>query len=168
MGSFKFTQLIVVTGLALASSFAQATHFSYGPLSGAPLPWPFPWAEECPVDWMKYKGRFYMAEEFQGQQSTLEISIHGSGELRYIRMTLRGEYSQLLARGVAKLHYGQRSLEMELVPVNPEIPSMYASLKLYFSGDNHACNSKNLIPILTVQRFDQFGEGLNHFILLKL
>jgi hypothetical protein len=132
---------------------------SYSPLSagtfGGPLPWPFPSAKECPVNWSDYAGRYVLAATFgevrdKDQYLELTVSVAYQDGLRFVKVS-RYDYSgTLISEGNVVIGEEQRMLILKLLPVDPMGPVVDASIQLFYASNQELCTAENLVPVLTV------------------
>jgi hypothetical protein len=125
-----------------------------GPLAakaeGLPLPWPFPWAHECPVNWEDLQGR-YMLEDSSDEEIELTISVIIKRGIKKAHVMRYDQYGDLVAIGTMPLGEDSRLLAVDLVPVNKQAPVMRAIIALYHESWVFSCEMQNLVPILTIQ-----------------
>jgi hypothetical protein len=127
----------------------QGQYHIYG--EGLPLPWPFPWARECPVKWSQLAGRYRLEASSSNDEIELKITVINTRGLRMIKIARFDENQQLLAQGAGLLVQNQRMVEVMLQPTRADQPAIRASLKLHFSDLSGSCEMSSLTPILTLQ-----------------
>ena len=135
---------------------------------GLPLPWPFPWAKECPVDWQSMQGRYLLSDSSNEEQLELKISIITSEGFRLVRMARYSRTGELIASGFNIVSLNQRMLRMRLVPLDIEEAPIWALVKLHYSDSNLGCTSDHLVPILTLERANSTSNVTSHYRLVRL
>lgn len=141
---------MLTCGLASAAAeFRGGPVHAYG--QGLPLPWPFPWAKECPVHWESLQGRYSMAHSEHHEAIQLNISFLNKFGLRLVRVARLDQKGNLLSEGIAIIHDGQRSIKMPLNPIDSLSAPITAELKFYYSSRVLSCDEDYLVPILTLK-----------------
>lgn len=139
-----------------------------GHSDGLPVPWPFPWAKECPISWQSFEGLYTLAES--GTKDQLLISVHPTSSrrgLKLVRAVRLSENGYTLAQGFSIIGQTQKAIKITLVPVDEWGESTVATIKLYYQSDTRNCSDKNLIPILSLYESGRDGEHLTHYRMLK-
>ena len=135
---------------------------------GLPLPWPFPWAKECPVDWQAMQGRYLLSDSAKEEQIDLKISVITNYGFRLVRMSRFSKTGELLADGFNFVSLNQRMLRMNLVPQNDDEQPMTALIKLYYSDWSLGCAKDRLVPILSLERTNSTSGKTNHYRLVRV
>ncbi len=135
--------------------------------AGTPLPWPFPWARECPVEWSHLAGRYVLTESTDKQFVELTVTVLPHFDHKLVRVAQYDEAGELLADGFALVIGQQRSLRAELVPVSPDLPLVTATIKLHFLSKDHQCSADHLVPIMSMRSHTP-GNGASQFRLVKV
>jgi hypothetical protein len=150
---------MLTCGLASA-----AAEFRGGPVhiegQGLPLPWPFPWAKECPVEWEALQGRYSMAHSEKHEAIQLNITFLSKFGLRLVRVARLDHKGGVLSEGIAIIHDGQRSISLPLNAVDGQSAPIMAELKFYYSSRVLSCDSDYLVPILSLK--DPGGSTSEH------
>lgn len=151
MGARIILLAALVFGALTASaqgSFGSDNIFRpYG--EGLPLPWPFPWAKECPVKWQSISGRYAMMDSSQ-QDVDLKISILTEDGLKVMRITRYNAMGGMVSDGFSFITENQRSIRVYLRPLNKEQAPLWANIKLYHSDYSQSCEMSRLVPILSI------------------
>lgn len=114
-----------------------------------PLPWPFPWAEECPVDWMSLQGLYLLSESETGEYIDLRISVLEIMDIQIVRMSRFTRMGEMVSDGYTRVEEGQKSLALDLIPVKHGEANIHAILQLHFVSNVRSCTEDALVPILT-------------------
>ena len=152
--------------LVLFSVAARAETTVLG--QGLPLPWPFPWAKECPVDWSRMAGRYILSESSDDEEIDLKISIISSAGYRIVHLSRYDRDGKLIADGFSFVTLNQRMLRMKLVPRDPYNNPMWALIKLHYSDWSLGCSEDHLVPILTLERENSAHNSTNHYRLVRI
>lgn len=170
--------MTVVLGLVIslvagaANSTPGASNKSIGQFEalseGLPLPWPFPWAKDCPVDWKSMQGRYLLSGSAANEQIEFKITVITIRGFRLVRMTRFSRDGKLLAQGFTFVTLDQRSLRMHLVPQVEGEEFMTALIKLHYSDAAIGCAKDHLVPILTLERSNSSSHTINHYRLVPL
>lgn len=157
-----------ILGMAIGTSMAQAKEFkTYG--EGLPLPWPFPWAKECPVNWESMQGRYLLSDSLEGEQIDLKITIVNKNGFRLIRVSRFSSKGVMIADGVTFVSRDQRAIHVWLNAAQAASqPRTSAMLQFYYASDNYQCAADQLVPILTLDRYDKFNHVQTQYRLLRL
>ncbi len=162
MKSFMFAIL-------MALSFALTTaHAETEPPSGLPLPWPFPWAKECPVDWQKMAGRYVLSEHDNKEQIDLKITVITSNGFRLVRLSRYDRNDKMIADGFSFVTLNQRMLRMKLVPHNFRDEPSWALIKLHYADGEFGCGEDHLVPILTFEKENSFSHVSSQYRMVRL
>lgn len=155
MGKF-----ILIGLMALSSVGAMADHSFQGIFDGKgqfhpygeglPLPWPFPWAEDCLVQWSKITGRYLLEDNAEKQEVELKISMVTQRGQRSIRISRFDRHGVMISDGRVPLTADQRSVDVELRPLTSEGYPVLASLKMYYDSADYSCEMSRLVPILAL------------------
>lgn len=147
----------MVTGAAGASAQTlenpkqvpgQQKFYPYG--EGLPLPWPFPWAKDCPVVWSSLSGRYSMLDSQYQQEMELKISVLTKDGMKLIRISRYNEYGAVVAEGIAWLTSNQKNVSVHLRPLRKNANPMFANIKLYYASSDYNCQINALVPILSL------------------
>jgi hypothetical protein len=155
---------IVLAGLFAILSAAATADSSYngkfGPSGakdefrpygeGLPMPWPFPWAKDCPVPWSSISGRYQMMDSDLGHGVELKISVVRQNGLRIMRISRYNREGVMISDGLTLLTRSQRAVQMRLVPLVKGTYPVFASLKLHYANSEHSCDMSHLVPILAL------------------
>lgn len=146
-----FARFLIMIAVVLTSVAAVGeTPRPYG--EGLPLPWPFPWAKECPVRWMDLTGRYVLVNSERSEIISLRISVVSEYGLRVLRISRFDHYGHMLADGVTFLTDDQKAVRVHLWPMNPASEPMWANLRLYYRDNGFSCAVDRLVPILSIIR----------------
>jgi hypothetical protein len=134
---------------------------------GLPLPWPFPWAKECPVEWMSMEGKYAMADS--SRQEQLDISFHTvtKGGYKLARVARLDKDGALIAEGFNVVTANQRTLRLFLFPLDRTQSTESVVIKLYYQSSSSACSAQNLVPIMSVEKRGSSTTGTTNYRLVK-
>lgn len=136
---------------------------------GLPLPWPFPWAKECPVEWQSLEGKYALADSSKNEQ--LQISFHNltktKGGLKLARIARLGKDGELIAEGFNVFTENQRSLRLSLYPLDQAEAIQAVVIKLFYQSSSFACTKQNLVPIMSVEKRGSSTTGTTSYRLVK-
>lgn len=121
---------------------------------GLPLPWPFPWAKECPVNWATMEGRYVLAEDSMDEQVDIGMTILTDRGMRLISIARYTQSGRLLSDGITFVRMDQKIIELELRPRRKGQVSINAILKLHYGDWDLGCTQAKLVPILTLQKIN--------------
>jgi len=117
---------------------------------GLPLPWPFPWAKECPVQWASISGRYAMLDSMYQEEVDLKISIVTEGGLKFMRISRFNSSGAMISDGFTFLTPNQRSVRVYLRPMTRKHGPLWANIKLYHGSSRFSCEMASLVPILSL------------------
>lgn len=163
------TKLFTVLALTCAGVANADTIKPLG--EGLPLPWPFPWAKECPVDWQRMAGRYVLSDSINDEQIDLKITVVTSPGFRLVQLSRYDRSGRIIAHGFSFVSLNQRMLRMKLVLHNStdvSTDSGSASIKLHYSDWNLGCAEDHLVPILTFERSNSSTKSTNHYRLVRI
>lgn len=135
---------------------------------GLPLPWPFPWAKECPVNWESMAGRYLLSDNEAHEQIDLKITVIERYGFKLIRVSRYSPEGRMLADGFTFLRENQRSISLWLYPVHAGEPMTWAELKLYHRSAVLVCSEETLIPILMLEEVDHTTHKQVHYRLVRV
>ena len=120
------------------------------PREGMPLPWPFPWAKECPIIWSSIGGSYVLSESVDNEYIDLKITPVQKNGFNLVHVARYSKESELLSDGFALIAQNQRTIQLGLYPVKSATPSLWAMIKLHYQDSTSKCD-KELVPILAMQ-----------------
>ena len=136
---------------------------------GLPLPWPFPWAKECPVEWQSLEGKYALADS--SKEEVLKISFHkltkSKDGLKLAHVARLRADGTLVAEGFGTFTENQRSLRLSLYPLDVKEAAQAVVIKLFYQSESFACTKQNLVPILTVEKRGSSTTGTTSYRLIK-
>lgn len=135
---------------------------------GLPLPWPFPWAKECPVEWESLQGRYELSDSSQQEQLDLDVKVEQGAAYKVMRIARFTRWGQKISSGFSFVNPDTRAITMEMIPNNLTDPVTVASLQLHFLTKDHRCMDENLVPILTLQPRGAPASSQTQYRLMKL
>ena len=139
--------------ILLASLMTTAAHADIKPRGqGLPLPWPFPWAKECPVNWASMEGQYILAEDSLDEEADIGMTILTDRGMRLISVARYTPSGRLLSDGVAFVELDQKTIEFDLQPRRKGQVTIRALLKLHYSDWDLGCSENKLVPILTLTK----------------
>lgn len=164
MKSFKALILAIV--MLCGTAHALEDIELYG--QGLPLPWPFPWAKDCPVDWKAMEGRYVLSESVENQEIDLDITVQEEAGNKVVHVAHFTRDGQMLAEGTTTVTPSQRAISLYLMPKQRRAAITWASIQMHFQGKETACTEDNLVPILTLQQIDSPNHAQMQYRLMKL
>lgn len=135
---------------------------------GLPLPWPFPWAKECPVNWKSVQGRYSLSDSANNEEIDLRIKILTKKGFRLVRISRYDWYGHIISDGFAFLSENQRTISVYLQPVVDDEPPMWAILKFHYWNENFGCAENQLVPILTLEKLKQNHSTQTQYRLVRI
>lgn len=127
-------------------------HADMSTSEGLPLPWPFPWAKECPVDWDGMAGKYVLTDgSMTNGHITVRISIVTKHGDRLMRVTRVGSHGEVVYDGSTTLLPDQRVVHVYLVPQDKTSDVVYATIKLFYASEEMDCTENQLVPILSIR-----------------
>lgn len=156
------TTLLISLAVSANLAWAQARPAA----EGLPLPWPFPWAKECPVDWQRMAGRYVLSDSVNEEEIDLKITVITTNGFRLVRLSRIDHHGQVVADGFAYVSLNQRMLRMKLVPRDRYDSPSWALIKLHYSDWNLGCAEDHLVPILSLERNN--SSRSNHYRLVRI
>ncbi len=117
---------------------------------GLPLPWPFPWAKECPMDWRELGGHYMLADTDLNSRLDITISASPDRGLRLVRVARYTSYGQVLYQGFAAVSENLKTIRVELMPAEKDQLPIQAIIKLFYQSSQIGCAADHLVPILTL------------------
>lgn len=134
---------------------ALLSFFSFAHADGMPVPWPFPWAEECEVNWQSMAGRYLLSESNKEEQIELVVHVvYTSQSQQEVYVSRYSQSGELLSSGHAPLTAEQRSLSLYLYPTSRQQVITRAVIELYYQTSQRSCEEDYLLPILTLEKVD--------------
>ena len=117
---------------------------------GLPLPWPFPWAKDCPVEWSNLIGRYTMVDNSLGEEVAIRISLISHHRLHVLRISRYSPVGELLSDGFSFITENQRIMRVYLRPYAPGQEPLWATIRLFFDDNDLVCAKDRLVPILSL------------------
>jgi len=152
----KTSQLIMTMALVILASTSLTVAAGQQRISeGLPLPWPFPWAKECPIDWKSIDGRYSMSDSARDERIEISTWLIQAWNLHVIRVQKFSDQSELLAQGFAVITESQRTISLELISVDgSQEHNAEASVRFYYRSDELMCTAERLVPLLQLKRVE--------------
>lgn len=136
---------------------------------GLPLPWPFPWAKDCPVEWQRLDGRYFLSDSALSEQIELKITVVQQFSSSLVRLARYAENGMMISEGYNWVPAGERLISIRLDPMVPGEEVVDALLKLhYFNDKDLSCSDDNLVPILTLDREHSSVHTQSHYRLVRV
>jgi hypothetical protein len=143
MGTIKH---IICATLFLTASLSFAKVHPQG--EGLPLPWPFPWAKECPVKWQSLEGTYTLYNKMVDDQITLRVEMTSRYRVTVSRLAADGT---VLNKGSVAFDSTDRELTVTLRPKFSGVDKIKANLRFYHKqGHASACTKDAIEPIVTL------------------
>jgi hypothetical protein len=134
---------------------------------GLPLPWPFPWAKECPIEWQSLEGKYAMADSSKEEQVQISLHTVTRAGFRLVRVARLAKDGTLIAEGFNFVSLNQRTVRLYLFPLDRNEPTQTAVIKYYFASSSLSCGKENLVPILAVEKRGSTSTGITNYRLVK-
>ncbi len=142
--------LIFILGMTLSWS-AAADQSNLSPFKqGLPLPWPFPWAKECPIDWKSMEGRYLLSDSMQEEELDIKITVISQMDLKLVRVSRYSRAGKLIADGFTMVNSKRRTLRLYMMPLDRQSTPLWAVIRLYYQSSVFSCSQDQLVPILTL------------------
>ena len=163
----------ILKPLFLAVLFAGVVVTHADPLlhsyaEGLPLPWPFPWAKECPMDWSEMNGRYLLADGANADQIDLAVTVVTDRGFKMVRVSRFSGDGHLIYDGFTMVNEQQKTIRLHLIPTNNKLPAQFAIIKLHYVSWESQCTADHLIPILTVGRIESESEEKIQYKMVKV
>jgi hypothetical protein len=140
---------LVCASAASGFVFADEQPFNGG---GSHLPWPFPWADQCPVDWREVAGIYRLSEEpGSSKHMDLKITTYKSRGRQIVRMTRYNQRGLMVADGAAYVDENERVASVELHPIRRRAAVMRAEIRLHYKSGIMYCDRVYLTPVLSMR-----------------
>ncbi|HMN67351.1 MAG TPA: hypothetical protein PKC28_02320 [Bdellovibrionales bacterium] len=167
MKSFGKLILILFASVTFASTAAARPALGDGFTDGMPIPWPFPWAKDCEVDWNDLNGNFILAD-YSSEQVQISIHVVVEQGLQFARVIHYDRDGYALAFGMGLVSKDQHGIEMNMYPVSASSrAATSAVVRLYHRSEILTCSQDSLIPILTLTRKEAGRTVEAHYRLNK-
>lgn len=152
----------MLTSWVLASIFLCMSSLSVR-AEGLPLPWPFPWAKECPVDWSELQGRYDLSDNVSRDRIDVKVRVATKKGLKLVHISRFSQTGVLLAEGttvigqdpnsaqISDQKSDQKSIKIYMVPIQPERTAQWAKIDLRYDSWDLQCTMDHLVPILTLE-----------------
>jgi hypothetical protein len=147
--------------LSLMTALANAGVKPRG--QGLPLPWPFPWAKECPVNWAEREGRYVLAADSFDERVNIGMTIF-SDRITIARYSSTG---RLLSVGLTFISSDEKVIEFNLRPRQEGQETLHAVLELHYSDWNLVCSPDKLVPILTLTKVNNPNKPIAYYRLVR-
>lgn len=157
---------ILFTVLVLSLNPLHADVWPTG--QGLPLPWPFPWAKECPVDWNAMAGRYMLSDTSSPQFIDLKITVISHVGFKLVRIARYNSAGNLESDGFTFVNEKQRMLHISLEPTAVAAHPIWATIKLHYQSNVWSCTADHLIPILTLEAEGGGDRPATQYKLLKI
>lgn len=156
-----------VACLLLTAPFSTPAFAGRSSKSGMPLPWPFPWAKECAIDWEALAGSYVLQDSVEAQFLDLTVTVLLHDNYRLIRVSRYDQSGVEVASGFSVVTNDQRSLRMRLQPFVEDEPTMVATIRLYYRSRMLSCSQEELVPILGLAS-ENPNEDHGYFKMVKM
>ncbi len=157
--------LILISGLMAgtvhASDFKQRGE-------GLPLPWPFPWAKECPVNWASMEGRYTLEDDSSDEQIDLKITILTQKGMRMVRLSRYSQSGALISDGFSFVSTNQKMIRLYLYPRHRNEAPIWALIKLHHWSWDLGCSEDQLVPILTLEKTNSHVRKQSQYRLIRV
>lgn len=144
--------------LALGFFVTLGAHADAGVYDGMPVPWPFPWAKECPINWENLNGRYELTDSLGGSEVSLRISVVMHKGLRLVRVSRYARKGGIEYDGSTFVTENQKFIRLYLAPIRGEGPRIWATIKLHYQSEVMTCTADHLVPILSMRVGDDSAD----------
>lgn len=158
---------VLILTFATVGFFSRATD-AVNPRGGMPLPWPFPWAKECPVDWASLTGRYLMSDTSNQEQIDLKITVSSFLGRRVLHIARYNRFGELVGNGFSVVSLNQRMLRLKLWANRPYEEEVWALVKLHYLDSHRGCSADHLVLILTLEGANSSSNITSHYRLVKI
>lgn len=128
---------------------------------GVPLPWPFPWAKDCEVDWKSMQGEYTLTSESDLGSIDIRISVISEFGFKLVHISRYDTEGKLIAGGFNFVSKNQKVLRLYMFPIDSKERLSYAVIKLHYQSKVISCAQDQLVPILTVEAVKNDGTPLD-------
>lgn len=150
--------------ITLLLSIALSVSAFAGDGGGPALPWPWPWAKECPIHFDQLNDTYSVKNSSLVRYIRILTYWDKYRGKRYLSIELYNADLDLLSQGETYLYGGERSV---YVPMNSYdvlgVKGLY--LRIYFKSAKRSCETKDLVPILTIAEPGAGPEESNQMVL---
>jgi hypothetical protein len=142
---------VAKSGLVALALCMASTFFTGETSHAVPLPWPFPWSRQCPMEWTGIEGRYHLVNQTDGEQIELRIDNHGSKGNPQITMWRLASDGTVNSVGMSDFAQQQSEVHVYMVPSRgrPQV-AYWASIRMYTAGQCSA--DAEIVPILELRR----------------
>lgn len=154
--------------LTIAMFGSLTANASSGILDGLPVPWPFPWAKECPIQWQALDGYYELSSASGPGTVTMRIKVTQRGHLNLIRVIRYSAGDSWIYEGATYVGRNQKFIRLYLSPAKKSGPAIWAVIKLHYTSKSTNCAETNLVPILTIQKHEDEPETYTNYKLVRL
>lgn len=154
---------LFLAAAALSGSLASASIGGYANPSfdnnrgedGWPLPWPFPWAKQCPMDWNNLSGTYLLSDSSGDGQLIVKVTVLMKRGLLLVRVSRYNHNGHLILDGTTTVTQRQKVVSLYMSPARGTSghPAVWAVIKMHYDSSVFSCAADHLVPILTVQGF---------------
>src|SRR6185312_10499834 len=104
---------LLLAGAALSASLAHAAHDGRGE-DGWPLPFPFPWAKECPMDWDHLSGNYTVKDSTETDSLLVKVTVLTKKGIRLVRVSRYSYTGRLMFDGTTTVTEKQKVVSLWL------------------------------------------------------
>ena len=134
---------------------------------GLPLPWPFPWARQCSVDWAVMQGSYFLSESSDYERIELQVTDLADPNYRMVNVARVANDGTVLFSGVTTITARQKTVHLFLSSVSNPGQLIWASIKLHYTSGVKACSPDMLVPILTIENSDDKDHSPLQYRMIK-
>jgi hypothetical protein len=135
---------------------------------GLPLPWPFPWARDCAVNWTQMEGTYLLSDSANLDHIDLKITVITKQGFKLVRVSRYSQDGSLLYDGFTFVNEKQKTLRLYLVPANSNETPVWAVIKLHYQSWDLQCTADHLVPILTLEKTGSTSHEQTQYKLVKV
>lgn len=117
---------------------------------GSSVPWPWPWAEECPIDFESLNGTYVVRQSEEVDFIRISSQWKEESYSRQVKILLYNQDFDLLSSGETYIWGSERSIYIPMSSVDSLKNLRGLKLQIYHRSERKTCDSKDLIPILTI------------------
>lgn len=143
-----------LTAMLALLALTTMAHAAQLDKDGLPVPWPFPWAKECPTDWNAFEGVYKMTTNSDAGRLTFRVDGEGEGGLLRVRVTRLSPKGRPTYDGSTYIDFTQKVVALWLTPTDDAShPSVWGEIRLHYNSKDLTC--ANTVPVLTVAPDEQ-------------
>ena len=162
MKNFKNVMLLALVSSLLSLGSIRSS------ADGLPVPWPFPWAKDCPIEWSAMGGRYLLSDAKNLQYIDLKFTAMTKEGFKLVHVARYNQNAELLYEGFTYVSENQRTLRLSLMPSDRTAEALSAVIKLHYQSNDLRCAANYLVPILTLEPMDSNNSQVTRYKLVRV